>query len=108
MRSRHIERRYLKILEWVAERHILVKFKKTSANRADQFTKAFPPDLFNDYISAPLDDWFTFAKQTNASVRGVLIRRAYKTSCLVKLFYGSLPIVPSLGSEVRYWEQWYS
>ena len=29
-RSRHIERRYLKILEWVAEGKIIVKYKNTT------------------------------------------------------------------------------
>ena len=35
-RSRHIERRYLKILEWVAEGKIIVKYKNTKENHVHQ------------------------------------------------------------------------
>ena len=38
-RSRHIERRYLKMQEWVAEGKIKVKYINTDENRADMFTK---------------------------------------------------------------------
>ena len=38
-RSRHIERRYLKMQEWVAEGKIQVKYINTDENRADMFTK---------------------------------------------------------------------
>ena len=38
-RSRHIERRYLKMQEWVAEGKIQVKYIATDENRADMFTK---------------------------------------------------------------------
>jgi len=46
VRSRHIERRYLKIREWVAEGHIVAKYKPTADNRADMFTKPLPSDVF--------------------------------------------------------------
>ncbi|KAL1504885.1 hypothetical protein AB1Y20_008655 [Prymnesium parvum] len=46
VRSRHIERRYLKIREWVAEGHIVAKYKPTADNHADMFTKPLPPDVF--------------------------------------------------------------
>ncbi|KAL1520540.1 hypothetical protein AB1Y20_022116 [Prymnesium parvum] len=47
VRSRHIERRHLKIREWVAaEGHIVARFKPTADNRAGMFTKPLPPDDF--------------------------------------------------------------
>ena len=45
-RSRHIERRYLKIREWVAEGHLVVKYKNTADNRADMFTKPLVAEDF--------------------------------------------------------------
>ena len=45
-RSRHIERRYLKLQEWVAEGKIAVKYVNTNENRADLFTKPLGPDAF--------------------------------------------------------------
>ena len=51
-RSRHIERRYLKILEWVAEGKIIVKYKNTKENRADMFTKPLENALFNEHAGA--------------------------------------------------------
>ena len=51
-RSRHIERRYLKILEWVAEGKISVKYKNTKENRADMFTKPLENALFNEHAGA--------------------------------------------------------
>ena len=55
-RSRHIQRRYLKIREWVAEGHIVVKFKPTEYNRADLFTKPMAPDAFRSHVSALMGD----------------------------------------------------
>ena len=46
-RSRHIERRYLKILEWVAEGKIIVKYKNTKENHADMFTKPLESASFD-------------------------------------------------------------
>ena len=51
-RSRHIDRRYLKILEWVAEGKIVVKYKNTKENRADMFTKPLEHLSFNEHASA--------------------------------------------------------
>jgi len=51
-RSRHIERRYLKIREWVAEGHIVAKYKPTADNHADMFTKPLPPDVFYRHRAA--------------------------------------------------------
>jgi hypothetical protein len=51
-RSRHIERRYLKIREWVAEGHIVVKYKSTRDNHADLFTKPLAPDDFERHVDA--------------------------------------------------------
>ena len=45
-RSRHIERRYLKLREWVAAGHIDVRYKNTEDNRADLFTKPLMPEPF--------------------------------------------------------------
>ena len=47
-RSRHIERRYLKTLEWVSEGKIVVKYKNTKENRADMFTKALDQATFEE------------------------------------------------------------
>ena len=52
-RSRHIDRRYLKILEWVAEGKITVKYKNTKENRADMFTiKPLENASFSEHASA--------------------------------------------------------
>jgi hypothetical protein len=52
LRSRHIERRYLKIREWVAEGHIVVKYKNTTDNHADLFTKPLAPADFARHVDA--------------------------------------------------------
>ncbi len=51
-RSRHIERRYLKIREWVAEGHIVVKYMNTTDNHADLFTKPLAPADFSRHVDA--------------------------------------------------------
>ena len=51
-RSRHIDRRYLKILEWVAEGKNTVKYKNTKENRADMFTKPLENASFSEHASA--------------------------------------------------------
>ena len=51
-RSRHIERRFLKIREWVAEGNIVVKYKNTKDNRADLFTKPLAPADFDRHADA--------------------------------------------------------
>ena len=50
-RSRHIERRYLKMQEWVAEGKIKVKYIKTDDNRADMFTKPLDRATFEGHAS---------------------------------------------------------
>ena len=51
-RSRHIERRYLKIQEWVAEGKIKVMYINTTQNRADMFTKPLEREVFERHASA--------------------------------------------------------
>ena len=51
-RSRHIDRRYLKIQEWVAEGLIRVVYKRTDQNRADMFTKPLDREPFERHASA--------------------------------------------------------
>ena len=55
-RSRHIERRYLKLQEWVAEGKIAVKYVNTNENRADMFTKPLDRETFETHASG-LMDW---------------------------------------------------
>ena len=50
-RSRHIERRYLKMQEWVAEGKIQVKYINTDENRADMFTKPLDRATFEKHAS---------------------------------------------------------
>ena len=50
-RSRHIERRYLKMQEWVAEGKIKVKYIKTDDNRADMFTKPLDRATFEGHAA---------------------------------------------------------
>jgi len=50
-RSRHIERRYLKMQEWVAEGKIKVKYINTDENRADMFTKPLDRATFEKHAS---------------------------------------------------------
>ena len=49
--SRHIERRYLKLQEWVAEGNIAVKYVNTNENRADMFTKPLDRETFEKHAS---------------------------------------------------------
>ena len=51
-RSHHIERRYLKIREWVVEGHIVVKYMNTTDNHADLFTKPLAPADFSRHVDA--------------------------------------------------------
>jgi len=54
-RSRHIERRYLKVRELVAQGHIVVKYKPTADNHADVLTKPLPRDVHERHVSALLN-----------------------------------------------------
>ena len=51
-RSRHIERRYLKIRELVAQGHIKVVYKPTADNHADVLTKSLPRELHDKHCDA--------------------------------------------------------
>ena len=51
-RSRHIERRYLKVRELVAQGHIVVRYKPTADNRADVLTKPLPPAVHRLHVDA--------------------------------------------------------
>ena len=51
-RSRHIERRYLKIRELVAEGEIVVKYVASAENHADMLTKPLDTDTFECHLSA--------------------------------------------------------
>ena len=48
-RSRHIERRYLKIRVWVAEGRIRVTYVPTAENAADMLTKPLSGDVFDKH-----------------------------------------------------------
>ena len=52
----HIERRYLKLQEWVAEGKIKVKYIKTDENRADMFTKPLDRATF-EYHAGGIMGW---------------------------------------------------
>jgi hypothetical protein len=57
-RSRHIERRYLKVRELVAQGDIIVKYRETSENPADMLTKPLDAATFkkhSDTLMANLD-----------------------------------------------------
>ena len=71
-RSRHIERRYLKIREWVLEGHIVVKYVPTDDNRADLLTKPMKPDAFVRHSSAIMGSAPSAAPATTASSLGVM------------------------------------
>ena len=49
-RSRHIERRYLKVRELVAQGHVTVKYCPTDKNRADALTKPLPADKHDEHV----------------------------------------------------------
>ena len=51
-RSRHIERRYLKIRELVAQGHIKVVYKPMADNHADVLTKSLPRELHDKHCDA--------------------------------------------------------
>ena len=51
-RSRHIERRYLKIREWVAQGEIVVKYVATKDNHADVLTKPLDAASFRRHADA--------------------------------------------------------
>ena len=50
-RSRHIQRRWLKIRELVAEGHIVVEWVPTNDNAADMLTKALAKEPFDRHRS---------------------------------------------------------
>ena len=50
-RSRHIERRYLRIREWVADGEIVVKYVATTANVADALTKPLDAATFTRHAT---------------------------------------------------------
>ena len=51
-RSRHIERRYLKVRELVADGEIVVKHVSSRENHADMFTKPLDHEDFGSHFSA--------------------------------------------------------
>ena len=51
-RSRHIERRYLKIRELVADGEIVVKYVKSDQNHADMLTKPLDSEAFDLHFTA--------------------------------------------------------
>ena len=51
-RSRHIERRYLKVRELVAQGEIVVKFVESASNHSDILTKPLDRDAFQRHFSA--------------------------------------------------------
>ena len=51
-KSRHIERRYLKIRELVADGEIIVKHVNTDDNHADVLTKPLDADTFMYHVAA--------------------------------------------------------
>lgn len=61
-RSRHIERRFLKLRELVASGQIVVKHCPTEDNRADLMTKSLPFDAFSRHATAIMG--FTKGNQT--------------------------------------------
>ena len=50
-RSRHIERRYLKVRELVAQGDIIVKYRETSENPADMLTKPLDAATFSKHAA---------------------------------------------------------
>ena len=50
-RSRHIERRYLRIREWVAMGEIEVRYVATADNAADVLTKPLDPKTFDRHVA---------------------------------------------------------
>ena len=54
-RSRHIERRYLKVRELVAQGHIVVKYIPTESNVSDALTKPLPPHLHAAHAAAMMN-----------------------------------------------------
>ena len=51
-RSRHIERRYLKVRELVAQGEIIVKFVASTSNHSDVLTKPLDVDAFRTHSRA--------------------------------------------------------
>ena len=50
-RSRHIQRRFLKLREWQAEGHIKVVYVSTADNAADVLTKPLPTREFSKHVA---------------------------------------------------------
>ena len=55
-RSAHIDRRHLKVREWVLEGHLVVKYVKTDDNHADMFTKPLDSTAFWRHTNAIMAD----------------------------------------------------
>ena len=51
-RSRHIERRFLKVRELVAQGHIVVKYCPTEENHADVLTKGHSADVHRKHATS--------------------------------------------------------
>jgi hypothetical protein len=50
-RSRHIQRRFLKLREWQAEGHIKLVYVNTADNAADVLTKPLPTREFSKHVA---------------------------------------------------------
>ena len=68
-RSRHIDRRYLKVREWVAMGQVRVEYVETTQNPADALTKALDPATFRRHVSTLMGYSSTPSAATNAAVR---------------------------------------
>ena len=68
-RSRHIERRYLKVRELVAQGHIVVKYKPTGDNHSDVLTKTLSPPVHRRHVDALMNASATPQPITTPRVR---------------------------------------
>jgi hypothetical protein len=65
-RSRHIERRYLKVRELVAQGDVIVKYRETSENPADMLTKPLDAATFNKHATTLMSNKNTINVRANA------------------------------------------
>ena len=54
-RSRHIERRFLKVQEWVEKGEIVVRYRNTTEQRADLMTKPLSEAVHEGHVGALMD-----------------------------------------------------
>ena len=76
-RSRHVERRYLKVRELVAQGDIVVRYRETSENPADVLTKPLDAATFNKHVATLMSNTGAAPKADSQSKQATVRQQTF-------------------------------